>query len=124
MSQVINDEEYLHGEFITSVQKRGAAIIQARGASSAMSAAWAAVEHMRDWVFGSKGEWVSMAVPSDGSYGIPEGVVYSFPVITEGGKYKIVQGLEISPFSREKMDITYNELKEEATIAFELLGIN
>jgi len=118
-------EDYLHGEFITNVQKRGAVIIQARGGfSSAMSAGWAAVDHMRDWVYGTRGNWVSMGVPSDGSYGVPVGVIYSFPVVCEGGQYKIVQGLDISTFSRGKMDATYNELKEEAGIAFELLGIH
>jgi len=89
-----------------------------------MSAGWAAVDHMRDWVYGTRGNWVSMGVPSDGSYGVPAGVIYSFPVVCEGGQYKIVQGLEISTFSRGKMDATYNELKEEANVAFELLGIH
>jgi malate dehydrogenase len=125
-SEVITDLAWLEGEFITSVQKRGAVIIQARGGfSSAMSAAYAAVDHMRDWVRGTKaGETVSMGVPSDGSYGIPAGVVYSFPCTCKDGKYQIVQGITISEFSRGKMDLTYKELKEERDVAAELLGLH
>jgi len=101
-------------EFIPVVQQRGAAIIKARGASSAASAASAAIDHMRTWALGSaEGDWVSMGIPSDGSYGIPEGVVYSYPVTCRDGQYQIVQGLEINSFSRERMDATYQELKEE-----------
>lgn len=101
-------------EFIPIVQQRGAAIIKARGSSSAASAASAAIDHMRTWALGSaEGDWVSMGIPSDGSYGIPEGVVYSYPVICKNGQYEIVQGLEINGFSRERMDTTYQELKEE-----------
>ncbi|HBG30675.1 malate dehydrogenase [Candidatus Macondimonas diazotrophica] len=101
-------------EFIPIVQQRGAAIIKARGSSSAASAASAAIDHMRTWALGSaEGDWVSMGIPSDGSYGIPEGVVYSYPVICKNGQYEIVQGLEINGFSRERMDATYQELKEE-----------
>lgn len=99
--------------FIPTVGKRGAAIIEARGLSSAASAANAAVDHMHDWWLGSKGEWVTMGVPSDGSYGIPEGIIYGFPCTTENGEYKLVQGLEIDPFSREKMALTLKELEEE-----------
>ena len=99
--------------FIPTVGKRGAAIIEARGLSSAASAANAAVDHMHDWWLGSKGAWTTMGVPSDGSYGIPAGIVYGFPCITEGGDYKIVQGLEIDPFSKEKMMNTLKELEEE-----------
>lgn len=99
--------------FIPTVGKRGAAIIEARGLSSAASAANAAIDHMHDWWLGSNGEWVTMGVPSDGSYGIPEGVIYGYPCTTEKGEYKIVQGLEIDPFSREKMTLTLNELEEE-----------
>ena len=95
------------------MQQRGAAIIKARGASSAASAASAAVDHMRDWALGSNGGWVSMAVASDGSYGIAEGVVYSYPVICKGGDYEVVQGLEINDFSRERMQATEAELREE-----------
>jgi len=115
--EAINDDEYLNGPFIKTVQQRGAAIIQARKLSSAMSAAKAVCDHMYDWVNGSGDEIVSMAVPSDGSYGIKEGVIYSFPVKTKDGKYEIVQGLKIDEFSRKKMDITYNELLEERKIA-------
>ena len=99
--------------FIPTVGKRGAAIIEARGSSSAASAANAAVDHMHDWWLGSKGEWVTMGVPSDGSYDIPEGIVYGFPCTTENGDYKIVKGLEIDQFSREKMQNTLKELEEE-----------
>ena len=101
-------------EFIPVVQQRGAAIIKARGASSAASAASAALDHMRTWALGSaEGDWVSMGIPSDGSYGIPEGVVYSYPVTCRDGQYQIVQGLEIDAFSRERMTATYQELNEE-----------
>ena len=95
------------------MQQRGAAIIKARGASSAASAASAAIDHMRSWALGTNGEIVSMAVPSDGSYGIKEGVIYSYPVTCRNGEYEIVQGLEIDAFSREKMDATEKELREE-----------
>ncbi|HLU62740.1 MAG TPA: malate dehydrogenase, partial [Gammaproteobacteria bacterium] len=98
-----------------------AAIIKARGASSAASAASAAIDHMRDWALGSNGEIVSMAVPSDGSYGIAPGVIYSYPVICKGGDYEIVQGLEIDDFSREKMDATDKELREEREAVKDLL---
>lgn len=108
------DNAWLVDTFIPTVQKRGAAIIEARGLSSAASAANAAIEHIRDWVLGTKeGEYVSMGVPSDGSYGIPEGVVYGFPCICKNGDFEIVQGLEISEFSRQRMDATYQELLEE-----------
>ena len=101
-------------EFIPVVQQRGAAIIKARGSSSAASAASAAIDHMRTWVLGSaEGDWISMSIPSDGSYGIPEGVVYSYPVVCKNGQYEIVQGLEINGFSRARMDATYQELNEE-----------
>lgn len=120
----IADNAWLQGEFISDVQKRGAAIIKARGLSSAASAAVAAVDHMRDWVIGTApNTFVSMAVPSDGSYGIAEGVIYSFPVTTAAGSYKIVQGLEISDFSRQLMDATHKELQEEKAEAFSFLGL-
>jgi malate dehydrogenase len=109
--------------FIPVVQQRGAAIIKARGASSAASAASAAIDHVHTWFHGTAdGDWVSMAVPSDGSYGIPEGVLYSYPVTTRNGEYKIVQGLEIDEFSRKRMDTTLAELKEEREGVKGLLG--
>ncbi|MGB5234199.1 MAG: malate dehydrogenase, partial [Candidatus Macondimonas sp.] len=105
------DAAWYAEEFIPVVQQRGAAIIKARGASSAASAASAALDHMRTWALGSaEGDWVSMGIPSDGSYGIPEGVVYSYPVTCRDGQYQIVQGLEINAFSRERMTATYQEL--------------
>jgi malate dehydrogenase len=108
------DEKWYKETFIPTVQKRGAAIIEARGASSAASAANAAIDHFASWELGTpEGDWVSMAIPSDGSYGIDEGLIYSFPCTCENGEYKIVQGLEIDQFSREKMDATLAELKEE-----------
>jgi malate dehydrogenase len=108
------ETEWLKGEFIPRVQQRGAAIIKARGASSAASAASAAIDHMRDWTLGSKeDDWVSMAIPADGSYGIGEGIVYSYPVRCGDGDYEIVQGLEIDEFSRERMRATETELREE-----------
>ena len=116
------DEEWLSNEFIPVVQQRGAAIIKARGASSAASAASAAIDHVRDWALGTpEGEWVSMAVPADGSYGIEPGVVYSFPVRCSGGDYEIVQGLDINDFSRGRMDETAKELREERAAIEELL---
>ncbi len=115
------DDTWIRETFIPTVGKRGAAIIEARGLSSAASAANAAVDHMRDWWLGSKGEWVTMGVPSDGSYGIPEGIIYGFPCTTENGQYKIVQGLEIDPFSREKMNATLKELEEERAGVADLL---
>jgi malate dehydrogenase len=116
------DAAWLKNEFIPIVQQRGAAIIKARGLSSAASAASAAIDHMRDWALGTPaGEWTSMAVPSDGSYGIKPGVIYSYPVICKGGKYEIVQGLKISDFSRGLMDATDKELREERAAVEELL---
>ena len=108
------DSDWYRQEYIPRVAKRGAEIIAARGASSAASAANAALEHMRDWALGSaEDDWVSMAIPSDGSYGIPEGLVYSFPVVCKNGRYEIVQGLEIDEFSRSMMEATQKELEEE-----------
>lgn len=108
------NEEWIEKDFIPTIQKRGAAVIAARGASSAASAANAAIDHMRDWALGTEeNSWVSMAVPSDGSYGIAPGVIYGFPCECKDGKYKIVQGLEINEFSRKMMDATYQELVEE-----------
>ena len=119
---LINDEAWNREVFLPTVGKRGAAIIEARGLSSAASAANAAIDHIRDWVLGSNGEWVTMGIPSDGSYGIPEGIIYGFPVTTEGGEYKIVQGLEIDEFSRDRMTNTLNELLEERDGVKDLLG--
>ncbi|MEO1966877.1 malate dehydrogenase [Hyphomonas sp.] len=108
------DDAWYTGTFIPDVQQRGAAIIKARGASSAASAASAAIDHMRSWALGTpEGEWVSMGIPSDGSYGIKPGVIYGYPCTCKDGKYEIVQGLEINDFSRAKMDATDAELREE-----------
>jgi malate dehydrogenase len=108
------DGAWFKETYIPTVQQRGAAIIKARGISSAASAASAAMDHVHDWVLGTPpGDWVSMAIPSDGSYGIPDGVMYSYPVTCQGGSYRIVQGLEINEFSRGKMDATHRELLEE-----------
>ncbi|MBX3285925.1 MAG: malate dehydrogenase [Acidimicrobiales bacterium] len=120
-AQRVDDQAWLEGEFIPTVQKRGAAIIEARGASSAASAANAAIEHVRDWVAGTpQGDWVSMAVPSDGSYGVPEGLISSFPCTTEGGRWSIVQGLDIDEFSRGRIDASVAELAEERDAVAEL----
>ncbi|MDX2005602.1 MAG: malate dehydrogenase [Meiothermus sp.] len=112
--ELVGDHDWYAGSYIPKVAKRGAEIIEARGASSAASAASAAIDHMRDWALGTPaGDWVSMAFPSDGSYGIPEGLVYSYPCVCKGGDFEIVQGLEINEFSRGKMDATAKELAEE-----------
>ena len=117
------EPEWVRGTFIPTVQKRGAAIIEARGSSSAASAASAAIDHVRTWTYGTADDdWTSMAVPSDGSYGIAEGVVYSMPVTCSDGRYEIVQGLEIDEFSRAKMDATDEELRGERAAVEELLG--
>ena len=113
VKDLINDQEWNANVFLPTVGKRGAAIIEARGLSSAASAANAAIDHMRDWALGTNGEWVTMGIPSDGSYGIPEGVMYGVPVTCENGQYTRVEGLEIDAFSRERMDFTLNELEEE-----------
>ena len=110
---LINDEAWYKNEYIPKVGKRGAAIIEARGLSSAASAANAAIDHMRDWNLGSNGEWVTMGVVSDGSYGIPEGMIYGMPCTCQDGKWQIIEGLDIDAFSREKMDATLKELTEE-----------
>jgi malate dehydrogenase len=119
--KVIGDEAWYRDTFIPLVGKRGAAIIEARGLSSAASAANAAIDHVRDWVLGTHGAWVTMGTPSDGLYGIPEGVIYGFPVTTAGGKYQVVKGLEIDAFSRGKMDTTLQELEEERSAISHLL---
>ncbi len=118
----INDENWNRTVFIPTVGKRGAAVIEARGLSSAASAANAAIDHVRDWLAGSNGEWVTMGVASDGSYGIPQDMMYGFPVTTANGEYGLVQGLEIDPFSRERMDATLKELEEERAGVSSLLG--
>jgi len=118
----INDENFVKNDFLTFVQKRGGAILAKRGLSSALSASRAIVDHIRDWIYGTPpGEWVSMAVVSDGSYGIPEGLVYSFPVHCQNGDYQIVQGLSISEFAKSKMDLTTEELVSERDIALQLV---
>ena len=117
------DQAWLEENFIPTVQERGAAIIKARGASSAASAAAAAIDHMRTWALGTAdGDWVSMGIPSDGSYDIEPGIMFSYPVTCKDGKYEIVQGLEISEFSRSRMDVTENELREERAAIAHLLG--
>ena len=117
------DRAWYEKEFIPTVQQRGAAIIKARGASSAASAAAAAIDHMHTWAHGTaEGDWVSMAVPSDGSYGIEPGVIYGYPVTVKNGKYQIVQGLEIDDFSRARLDATDKELREEREAIAHLLG--
>lgn len=117
------DQAWLEESFIPVVQERGAAIIKARGASSAASAAAAAVDHMRTWALGTAdGDWVSMAIPSDGSYDIEPGIIYSYPVTCSNGEYEIVQGLEISDFSRSRMDATEDELRQERAAIEHLLG--
>ena len=115
------DQGWIEKDFIPVVQQRGAAIIKARGLSSAASAASAAVDHVRDWALGSNGKWVSMAVPSDGSYGIKPGVVYGYPCTTKNGQYEIVQGLSVDSFIRGRMDATEKELREERAAIEELL---
>jgi len=120
--KVVNDEKWYRETFMPTVGKRGAAIIEARGLSSAASAANAAIDHMRDWVAGTNGKWVTMGIPSDGSYGIPDGTIYGFPCTCAGGKYQMVKGLEIDEFSRGKMDATLKELMEERDGIKHLLG--
>ena len=120
---MINDQAWLENTFISTVQKRGAAIIDARGLSSAASAANAAIDHIRDWVYGTReGDWVTMGVPADGSYGIPEGVIYGYPVITKGGDYQVVKGIEVGDFSRKRMEATLKELHEERDGVKHLFG--
>ena len=113
VKDTINDQVWNADTFLPTVGKRGAAIIEARGLSSAASAANAAIDHMRDWALGSQGKWVTMGVPSNGEYGIPKDVMFGFPVTTEGGKYKIVEGLEIDAFSQERINKTLKELTDE-----------
>jgi len=120
---LVNDDVWINDTFIPTVAKRGAAVIKARGASSAASAANAAIDHIRSWALGTApGDWVSMSVPSDGSYGVPEGLVSSFPCTCSGGKYQIVKGLEIDGYSRAKIDASVSELQEERD-AVKALGL-
>ena len=119
---LVADETWYQETYIPTVGKRGAAIIAARGASSAASAANAAIDHMHDWALGSDGKWVTMGVVSDGSYGIPEGMIYGVPCICSPGKYEVIKDLEIDAFSRERIDFTLNELKEEREGVQGLLG--
>ncbi|MDD2794886.1 malate dehydrogenase [Acidocella sp.] len=118
----INDETWYRETYLGAVGKRGAAIIEARGLSSAASAANAAIDHVRDWVLGTKGKWVSMGIPSDGSYGVPEDVMFGVPVICEGGAYKRVEGLPVDEFSKGRIQHTLNELLEEREAVAALLG--
>jgi malate dehydrogenase len=111
---VVDDQDWIENDFIPTVQQRGAAIIEARGSSSAASAANAAIDHFHDWMLGTPADdWVSMSISSDGSYGVDEGLISSFPVTCRNGSYEVVQGLEIDHFSRSRIDKTVNELKEE-----------
>lgn len=113
-AETVDDLQWLENDFIPTVQKRGTAVIEARGASSAASAANAAVDHVRDWVLGtSEGDWVSMGIPSDGSYGVDEGLISGFPVTCSNGSYEVVQGLDVNDFSRSRLETTVNELKDE-----------
>jgi len=122
VAALINDQAWIENDFIPTVQERGKAIIEARGLSSAASAANAAIDHIRDWHLGTAdGDWASMAVPSDGSYGIPEGLMFGFPCTCSGGNWSIVQGLEINEFSRAKLDATAAELQEEAAAVAHLV---
>lgn len=119
--QAVGDHDWINGTYIPSVAKRGAAIIEARGASSAASAANAAIDHIRDWTIGTPaGDWVSMAIPSDGSYGVPGGIISSFPCTCKDGVYSIVQGLEVDPYSRTMIDASAAELVEERDAVAEL----
>jgi malate dehydrogenase len=122
VKEMINDDAWNKDTFLPTVGKRGGAIIEARGLSSAASAANAAIDHVHDWVLGTAGKWTTMGIPSDGSYGIPEGVIFGFPVTTENGEYKIVQGLSVDAFSQERINVTLNELLEEQNGVKHLLG--
>jgi malate dehydrogenase len=119
---MINDEKWNREIFIPTVAKRGATVIEARGLSSAASAANAAIAHVRDWVSGTRGKWVTMGIPSNGSYNIPEGIIYGYPVTCADGKYQIVKELEIDAFSRDKMNTTLKELQEERDGVKHLFG--
>jgi malate dehydrogenase len=123
VAQLINDQNWVESYFIPTIQKRGAEVIEARGLSSAASAANAAMDHVRDWIYGTReGDWVSMGIPSDGSYGIPDGVIYGYPCVCRNGKYEIVKGLEVSEFSRSRIEATLKELHEERNSIKHLLS--
>ncbi|WP_043348041.1 malate dehydrogenase [Cupriavidus basilensis] len=122
VKDLINDHAWNNDVFLPTVGKRGAAIIEARGLSSAASAANAAIDHVHDWVLGSNGKWVTMGIPSDGSYGIPEDTMFGFPVTTANGKYEMIKGLEVDAYSQEKINITLKELEEERAGVQHLLG--
>ena len=122
VKEAINDDVWNRDTFLPTVGKRGAAIIEARGLSSAASAANAAIDHMHDWHVGTNGKWTTMGIPSDGSYGIPEGTMFGFPVTTENGEYTIVQGLDIDAFSQERINLTLKELEEEKAGVAHLLA--
>jgi malate dehydrogenase len=122
VKDVINDEAWYRNAYLPLVAKRGAAIIETRGASSAASAANAAIDHVHDWMLGTGGRWVTMGIPSDGQYGIPEDVIYGMPVTTEGGRYTVVEGLPIDEFSRERMNLTLKELEEERAAIASMIG--
>jgi malate dehydrogenase len=113
VKDLINDQEWNANTFLPTVGKRGAAIIEARGLSSAASAANAAIDHMRDWALGTNGKWVTMGIPSDGQYGIPKDTMFGFPVTVQNGEYKVVDGLEIDAFSQERINLTLKELQDE-----------
>jgi malate dehydrogenase len=122
-TEIVNDQGWVENDFIPTVAKRGAAIIEARGASSAASAASAAIDHVNNWVNGTpEGDWISIGTPSDGSYGVAEGVICGFPCTCSGGSYEIVQGLHTDAFSRERIDASVAELQEERA-AVEKLGL-
>jgi malate dehydrogenase len=121
VKDLINDQVWNKDTFLPTVGKRGAAIIEARGLSSAASAANAAIDHMRDWALGSNGKWVTMGIPSNGDYGIPKDIMFGFPVTTKDGKYEVVKGLEIDAFSQERINLTLKELQEEQTGVAHLL---
>ncbi len=121
VKELVNDDDWNRNVFLPTVGKRGAAIIEARGLSSAASAANAAIDHMRDWALGSNGAWVTMGVASNGEYGIPEGTMFGYPCTCEGGEYKIVEGLEFCEFSKEKVAVTLKELQEESEAVKHLL---
>ena len=121
VQELINDAQWNPEHFLPTVAQRGAAIIEARGLSSAASAANAAIEHIRDWVLGSNGRWVTMGVPSDGAYGIPEGLIFGLPVVCENGEYRVIKDLPIDYFSRERIGITLKELEDERAAVAHLL---
>jgi malate dehydrogenase len=122
LKDLVNDDAWNRGTFIPTVARRGTAIIEARGLSSAASAANAAIDHVHDWLLGSGGEWVTMGIPSDGAYGIPQDIMYGMPVTTDKGRYSVVRDLPIDDFSREKMNATLKELQDEQAGVAALIG--